>query len=356
MAEKHVVLDNKNGNISDNIDFLHRFYNAREVEYHSAAEKITGNLGLKKTRKEKLAELAGDLKSEGGAFDSVLENGVSGKNGYGSSGFGKDVSEEDIFDVDTDIYLSTERRKLSKRTYASVLLLFVLIPATLFIGMSLMDMEGLAAAELLDRIFGTRKYYLISLVIVIYAMIPFFMVFEGRKPQARELIVLATLSALATAGRGAFFMIPNFKPIIAVVIISGISFGAESGFLVGAVTMLVSNFLFGQGPWTPWQMLAMGMIGFVSGVLHRIGLLPAKRLTLCIYGFLVTVFIYGGIMNPAAVVMSVNEVTWQSLLAAYISGLPVDLVHATSTFLFLWLGAQPLIEKLQRMKIKYGLL
>lgn len=193
-------------------------------------------------------------------------------------------------------------------------------------------------------------------MIVIYAMIPFFMVFEGRKPQARELIVLATLSALATAGRGAFFMIPNFKPIIAIVIISGISFGAESGFLVGAVTMLVSNFLFGQGPWTPWQMLAMGMIGFVSGVLHRIGLLPAKRLTLCIYGFLVTVFIYGGIMNPAAVVMSVNEVTWQSLLAAYISGLPVDLVHATSTFLFLWLGAQPLIEKLQRMKIKYGLL
>jgi uncharacterized membrane protein len=151
-------------------------------------------------------------------------------------------------------------------------------------------------------------------------------------------------------------MLPHFKPMVAVVIISGIAFGGEAGFLVGAVTMLVSNMLFGQGPWTPWQMMALGLIGFLSGILNRIGLLPAKRLTLCIYGFLVTVFIYGGIMNPASCVMSVYEVTWQTILAAYISGIPVDLVHASSTFIFLWVGAKPLLEKLQRVKIKYGLI
>ena len=131
----------------------------------------------------------------------------------------------------------------------------------------------------------------------------------------------------------AFFMIPSFKPIIAIVIISAIAFGGEAGFLVGAMTMVVSNFLFGQGPWTPWQMFAMGFIGFLSGILYRIGLLPTKRLSLCIYGFLVTVFIYGGIMNPAALFMSVYDFTWEGLLAIYISGIPVDLVPVSYTHL-----------------------
>ncbi len=73
------------------------------------------------------------------------------------------------------------------------------------------------------------------------------MVFEGRKPQVRELVVLATMVALADR-RAAFFMIPSFKPVIAIVIISAIAFGSEAGFSVGAMTMVVSNFLFGQGP------------------------------------------------------------------------------------------------------------
>lgn len=324
--------DNEQVRTSQSIDFLSRFYESPKVEYDNIGTKIAKSI----KPAGKLVQIASDLKAEGGATENVLE--------------------DDYFEVDTDEYLSTKRRKLTKRTWMSVFMLFVAIPVIVMVGYYLVDSETLAIGVWLDSVFGSRKYYFISLVIVICAIIPFFMVFEGRKPQARELIVLATLAAIATAGRGAFFMIPNFKPIIAIVIISGISFGAESGFLVGAVTMVVSNFLFGQGPWTPWQMLAMGLIGFLSGILHRMGLLPAKRMTLCIYGFLITIFVYGGIMNPASVVMSVYEITWESILAAYISGLPVDLVHASSTFIFLWLGAKPLIEKLQRIKVKYGLL
>lgn len=331
MAEKYVK-----HSFDENIDFLQRFYEAKEVQYQSVGEKIAGSLGIHKSKKQKLVEIAEDLKSEGSANEVIIE--------------------DDIFEVDTEEYLSTKRRKLSNRTKVSLFLLLVMIPVTLIGGLLFVESETFPVAIWLDQVFGSRKYYFISLVIVIYSLIPFFMVFEDRKPQARELIVLATLAGIATAGRGAFFMLPHFKPLVAVVIISGISFGAESGFLVGAVTMIVSNMLFGQGPWTPWQMLALGMIGFISGLLHRVGLLPAKRMTLCIYGFLMTVFVYGGIMNPASVVMSVYEVTWESLLAAYISGIPVDLVHATSTFLFLWVGAKPLIEKLQRIKVKYGML
>lgn len=328
--------DNVRNSLNENIDFLNRYYAASKVEHDSIGVRIAKTVVPGKLiHLQKVKQVVGDLKEEGSAGDNIFE--------------------EDVFDVDTKEYRSTERRKLTKRSKVSLFLLLVLIPITIFACITWMDTQG-GFVTWLDEIFGGRKYYLLSLVIVIYSIIPFFMVFEGRKPQARELIVLATLAAIATAGRGAFFMIPHFKPMVAIVIISGIAFGGEAGFLVGSVTMLVSNMLFGQGPWTPWQMLALGLIGFLSGILNRLGLLPAKRLTLCIYGFLVTIFIYGGIMNPASCVMSVYEVTWQTILAAYISGIPVDLVHAASTFLFLWIGAKPLLEKLQRIKVKYGLI
>lgn len=315
-------------------EFLKEFYASPIVNEDTIPAKIK-RIFLSKSRKASaLKELAGDLSGEGRAGDVILDN--------------------DMFEMDTEIWKKQEKRRLSVRTRVSLFLLLVAIPLTIAVGFYIMDVA--AVGTVFEKIFGPRKYYFISLVIIIYSLLPFFMVFEGRKPQVRELVVLATMVALATAGRAAFFMIPSFKPIIAIVIISAIAFGGEAGFLVGAMTMVVSNFLFGQGPWTPWQMFAMGFIGFLSGILYRIGLLPTKRLSLCIYGFLVTVFIYGGIMNPAALVMSVYDFTWEGLLAIYISGIPVDLVHASSTFIFLWIGAKPLLEKLQRIKIKYDLM
>lgn len=326
-----------------NEEFLKQFYQAEETQTDSLGKRVASAVlpesaarHKKKKRLEEMRQAVEDLREEGGAGDQVLY--------------------DDIFEVDSEAFITTEKRKLSKRTKVSLFLLLVMIPVTIAIGVIRFRGTAYDAGTLLQTIFGSRVYYFISLVIMVYALIPFFMVFEGRKPQAREMIVLATMAALACAGRAAFFMLPSFKPIVAIVIISGIAFGGEAGFLVGAVTMLVSNFLFGQGPWTPWQMFAMGFIGFLTGILHQKGLLPAKRLILCFYGFLVTFFIYGGIMNPAALFMSVYEFTWSGLLAIYISGVPVDLVHATSTFLFLWIGARPLLEKLQRIKIKYGLL
>ena len=229
----------------------------------------------------------------------------------------------------------------TRRSLLAAAVFLLLIPLTLWAGMTWL--EG-------------RKYYFIALLILLECMVPLLLLFEGRRPQARELAVLAALCAIGVAGRAALFMLPQCKPVMALTTVAGAALGGEAGFLVGAMTMLVSNVLLGQGPWTPWQMFAMGFIGFLTGVLHQKGLLPARRLTLCIYGFLVTFFIYGGIMNPAALFMSVYEFTWSGLLAVYISGVPVDLVHAASTFIFLWLGARPLLEKLQRIKIKYGLL
>ena len=186
-------------------------------------------------------------------------------------------------------------------------------------------------------------------------MLPFFLIFEGRKPQARELVLIAVLVALNVAGRAAFFMLPEFKPVVAMTILAGVAFGGEEGFLVGAMTMLVSNMLFSQGPWTPWQMFAMGIIGWLAGVLYRKGVLRRSRLSLCIYGVIASTVLYGGIMNPASALMWSSTINWKIILSYYLTGIPIDLVRALATFLFLWLTAEPLLQKLDRIKTKYGL-
>ncbi|MBR3555543.1 MAG: ATP-binding cassette domain-containing protein [Oscillospiraceae bacterium] len=234
-----------------------------------------------------------------------------------------------------------DKRKLSKRTLAAAVSILLLIPLTIFIGVYYL---------------GGRKYYFIALLILVETMLPFFLIFEGRKPQARELTVIAVLCAIGVVGRAAFFMLPAFKPVLALVIISGVAFGGETGFLVGAMTMVASNVLFGQGPWTPWQMFSAGIIGFLAGILFRKGWLRRSRISLCIYGAIATIVIYGGIMNPAAALIYANTLNWKLLLTYYVSGIPVDLIHATATVLFLWLAAEPMLEKLDRIKVKYGLM
>ncbi|MFR5729417.1 ECF transporter S component [Blautia stercoris] len=249
--------------------------------------------------------------------------------------------KNDFWEAQDVLTAPKHKGKLSKRTIASMFLILILIPVTIWIGITLFD---------------DRKYFVISLAIAVYCMLPFFLIFEGRKPQARELLTIAVLVAIAVAGRAAFFMVPSFKPVVAVTIISAVCFGAESGFLVGALSMLSSNMLFGQGPWTPWQMFAAGIIGFLAGILFQKGWLKARKISLCIYGFLATVFIYGGIMNPASLVMTSYAITKRNLLAIYMSGLPVDLVHASATVIFLWIASKPMIEKLERIKVKYGMI
>lgn len=199
---------------------------------------------------------------------------------------------------------------------------------------------------------GDRKYYWISLCILAETLFSFFLHFEKRKPSAHELVTVSVLCATAVLGRVAFAPIPQFKPAAAVVILSGIAFGGETGFLVGAATAFLSNFFFGQGPWTPWQMFAFGMVGLVSGI--GFGKQIKSGLLLAILGFLEVLILYGGIMNPASVLMSQPHPTSEMLLSAYALGIPADLVHAASTALFLWLAGKAVLQKLKRVKKKYN--
>ncbi len=240
------------------------------------------------------------------------------------------------------VQIPKEKRKLSKRTSLSVALILLLIPLTLFISVVYIDVE---------------QYYITALAVLLECMIPFFMAFEGRKPKARELVIIAVLCALGIAGRAAFFMLPQFKPVMALTIIAGVAFGGESGFLVGAVTMLVSNILFSQGAWTPYQMFAMGIIGFLAGILFQKGWLRRSKISLCIFGAVCAIVIYGGIVNTSTALLWGSEaLNWKIIFSYYITGFPMDCIHAVATAIFLWFIAEPMLEKLDRIKVKYGLI
>ncbi len=234
-----------------------------------------------------------------------------------------------------------EKGALSKRTLLSALFVLVAVPLTVFAGIYLLD---------------DKKYYFISMLIILETLIPFCVSFENRKPNAREMVIISVLCAIAVAGRSAFYMLPQFKPVLAIIIISGVCFGGETGFLVGAVAAFVSNFFFVQGSWTPWQMFSMGMVGFVAGVVFNGLGMRKTRLSLCIFGGLATFFIFGGIMNPASVLMWQPHPTWEMIVSAYAMGLPSDLIHSASTVFFLWFAAEPMIDKLERIKSKYGIM
>ena len=229
------------------------------------------------------------------------------------------------------------RKKTVIITAASLLMIF----ATIFAGFYFLK---------------DRKYYFISLLVILEAIIPFMINFESKKPGARELVLMSVICALGVAGRAAFFMIPQFKPVLAIIILTGVVFGGETGFLVGALTGFVSNFFFGQGPWTPWQMMAFGMSGFLAGVLFKGGLLPQKKFLLCAFGALATILIYGVTVNLSMVLITYGELTFELIVSTILLGLPFDVLHAASTVFFLWFLAEPMTEKLERIKIKYGVM
>ena len=199
-----------------------------------------------------------------------------------------------------------------------------------------------------------RHYYIVSILIIVAAIGIFVWSFEKRKPKTREIVTLGVLTGMAIVGRVIFFMTPQFKPCAAIIIITGIMLGKQSGFLCGCLTAFISDFFFGQGPWTPWQMFGMGIVGFLAGVLARTGWLRRSRGSLCAFGAVSAILIYGGILNTASALMAAGELNRGVLLTYYLAGFPMDCVHGLSTAAFLWLGAEPMLEKLERLKTKYG--
>ena len=143
-------------------------------------------------------------------------------------------------------------------------------------------------------VFSDKGYAYVTLLVTMLSLLLFIAGFEKKRTGTRRLILVAVMVALSVAGR----FLPLFKPITALTVLTAMYLGSEAGFLTGALSAVISNFYFGQGPWTPFQMFAMGLIGFLAGVCFQKGLLRAGRAPLAIFGAVSVVLIYGGWPTP----------------------------------------------------------
>lgn len=230
---------------------------------------------------------------------------------------------------------------MKKSTLATLISLFIFIPATLLLG----------------RLLPGRAHYLTSTLVIVFILIPFFLSFEGKKPSARILVLIAVLCALAVASRAIFAALPNFKPIYGIIIIAGIALGAQAGFLVGAVSAFASNFLFGQGPWTPWQMLAYGTCGLLAGlVYYRKEKLPKDPLSLGLFGFVSVLFVVCPLLDTSTVLTTLTVFTPTAILSVYTTAILTNLIQAVCTLVTLLTISKPMLRKIDRIITKYGLL
>ena len=301
-------------------------------------------------------------------------------------------------------YMAAARKRLELTAVLIFLVIPALIALTVFLG-------------------SKRLYMPLSLLILVMIMAPFFMIFERRRPRAREVVLIAMMSALTVASHTFFHIAFPVQIGTAMVIISGISLGPEAGFLIGAMSRFVCNFYMGQGAWTPWQMFCWGLLGFLAGlafnreiskqnsignfkkmmapvlcvifselvayisfllwqgsdetffgwrvylfgiiglilaVAFQRGKLKTDNITMAVFTFVVTFVIYGGIMNFAAMCLSMNEpgslgIGVKALKALYVSGVGYDFYHALTAAICVFVIGTPMVNKLERIKIKYGI-
>lgn len=226
-----------------------------------------------------------------------------------------------------------------RKRIISILILCLLIPAVVIAGFFLA--KG-------------KQYYLVSLLVIAISILPFMLSLERKKLQLRELVIISSVIAISVASRAAFFYLPNIKPMCAILIIAAISFGAEFGFTCGALSMLLSNFIYGQGMWTPFQMLAMGVTVFVCALIFRTFRIK-NRFILGIVSGILCFALYGIIVDLSSVFMMVSEYNLRSVLSIYASGFPFNIIHGLTTGICITLFEPSVSEKLERIKQKYGL-
>ena len=194
---------------------------------------------------------------------------------------------------------------------------------------------------------------LVTSLVAIVSLVPFFAQFELSRLRPRDLMPIVVMTALAVAGRLVFAPVPEVKPVMAIVVITGMAFGRQSGFITGALAMLVSNMFFGQGPWTPWQMYGFGLAGYMAGWIgqtsagkHRAAVVAFGAALCFLYGFILDSWMLIGFVHPTSIAAA---------LATYAAGLPGNVIHAIGTVVFLLPIATAWPPLFDRIKRKYGL-
>lgn len=219
------------------------------------------------------------------------------------------------------------------RNIIKILIPFVLIPAAVVVGVF---------------VFDDRSYAFISLVVALLSVLLFVAGFEKRRTGTGRMAIVAIMVALTVTGR----FVPYFKPVVALTVITGIYLGGEAGFLVGAMAAVISNFYFGQGPWTPFQMLAWGMIGLVAGFMGEV--LKKGRIPLAVYGFFSGLF-FSFVMDVWTVLWYNKTMDWNLYVGALVTAIPFTAIYVISNVFYLMILKKPIGGKLERICLKYRL-
>ncbi len=204
------------------------------------------------------------------------------------------------------------------------------------------------------KAFDAQKPAAVMLIVCILACIPFFLSFERKNTAkaSKQIVLVSCLTALCIAGRIAFVAIPGFKPVTAIIILAALYLGPQSGFMIGALTALISNFYFGQGPWTPMQMLAWGLCGFLAGVLSKI--LINKTFLLLIFSALCGI-LFSLIMDIWSVLWMDNGFNLTRYFAMVSGSMPFMLTYMVSNVIFVVIIQKPFGMIMNRIKSKYGI-
>ncbi len=203
------------------------------------------------------------------------------------------------------------------------------------------------------RFFADRRYTLISIIIAFVSCAAFYLAYEKREGSIRRMVMIAVMTAITVTSRLIFGVIPGFKPMSAIIILTGIFMGPECGFLVGSLSAVISNVFFGQGPWTPFQMLTWGVIGLLSG-LPGIRKMLHNRGVLIVWGMLMGM-LYSGIMDIWTVLDLTGTWTWKRYVMALGTAVPYIIAYMSSNVVFLMIGLKPIGEKLERIQLKHGI-
>lgn len=219
----------------------------------------------------------------------------------------------------------------------NIVIMCVLVPLTVYLGATF---------------FGEKQYAWISLCVAILSCVPFFIRFERRDNDVRRLVLIAVMVALSAAGRFVFAPVPGFKPVTAMVAVTAMYFGPEAGFMTGALTAVISNFYFGQGPWTPFQMFAWGIIGFIIGLIAE----PLKhsKFLLILSGIIAGVG-FSLLMDVWSTLYADGTFNLMRYFLFVVSSLQVMVIYAVSNVVFLLVLSKPIGKIFERIKVKYGM-
>ncbi len=195
------------------------------------------------------------------------------------------------------------------------------------------------------------NWQLVSFLILGAVLLTGFVWYERSRPPSQIVALVAALSALAIAGRVAFAAFPNLKPTTDIVIFAGYALGGAPGFAVGALAAFVSNFWFGQGPWTPWQMAGWGLCG-VLGAALALGFRNAGRLSLAATcGF--AAIAYGALLNFSLMATYGGDLSWRQFGVYEARAIPFEIAHLTGNVVLALVAGPAMVRMLARFRQRF---